>query len=84
MTLANTFLAAALDWKLRLNANRMPHSLTATVNGQPTFPQLCQSPQQFLFDPTWNAAKVIRRGQSGPNLQVACSVDNIPLVIRLR
>ena len=75
---------AALDWKLRLNANRSPRSLAATVNGQPTFPQLCQSPQQFLFDPTWNAAKVIRRGQSDPNLQVACSVDNIPLVIRLR
>ena len=39
---------------------------------------------EFLFDSTWNAAKIIQRGQSDPNLQVVCSVDNIPLVIRLR
>jgi hypothetical protein len=31
---------AALDWKLRLNENRSPLSLAATVNGQPTFMQL--------------------------------------------
>ena len=74
----------ALDWKLRLNANRTPRSLAATVNGQPTFTPLCQSPPPFLFDSTWNAAKIIQRGQSDPNLQVVCSVDNIPLVIRLR
>ena len=73
----------ALDWKLRLNGNRTPRSLAATVNGQPTFTQLV-TPPPFLFDPTWNAAKIIRRGQSDPNLQVVCSVDNIPLVIRLR
>ena len=41
-------------------------------------------PPPFLFDPTWNAAKIIRRGQSDPNLRVECSVDNNPLVIRLR
>ena len=81
---AGTSGCVALDWKLRLNGNRMPRSLAATVNGQPTFQQLCLSSPPFLFDPTWNAAKVIRRGQSDPNLQVACSVDNIPLVIRLR
>ena len=81
---AGTSGRVALDWKLCLNANRTPRSLAATVNGQPTFQQLCLSPQPFLFDPTWNAAKVIRRGQSNPNLQVVCSVDNIPLVIRLR
>ena len=75
---------AVLDWKLRLNRNRMPRSLAATVNGQPTFTPLCQSPPPFLFDSTWNAAKIIQRGQPNPNLQVACSVDNIPLVIRLR
>ena len=73
----------ALNWKLRLNRNRAPRSLAATVNGQPTFTQLV-TPPPFLFDPTWNAAKVVRRGQSNPNLRVECSVDNIPLVIRLR
>ena len=41
-------------------------------------------PPPFLFDPTWNAAKIIRRGQSNPNLRVECSVDNIPLFIRIR
>ena len=81
---AGTAGRVALDWKLRLSANRTPRSFAATVNGQPTFQQLCLSPPPFLFDPTWNAVKVIRRGQSDPNLQVACSVDNIPLVIRLR
>ena len=74
---------AALDWKLRLNENRSPRSLAATVNGQPTFTQLA-TPPPFFFDPTWNAAKIIRRGQSDPNLRVECSVDNIPLFIRIR
>ena len=73
----------ALDWKLRLNGDRTPRSLAATVNGQPTFTQLA-TPPPFLFDPTWNAAKIIRRGQSDPNLQVECSVDTIPLFIRIR
>ena len=81
---AGTSGRVALDWKLRLNGNRTPHSLAATVNGQPTFTPLCQLPPPFLFDSTWNAAKIIQRGQSDPNLQVVCSVDNIPLVIRLR
>ena len=74
---------AALDWKLRLNASRSPRSLAATVNGQPTFMQLV-TPPPFVFDPTWNAAKIIRRGQSDSNLRVECSVDNIPLFIRIR
>ena len=73
----------ALNWKLRLNRNRTPRSLAATVNGQPTFTQLV-TPPPFLFDPKWNAAKIIRRGQSDPNLQVECSVDTIPLFIRIR
>ena len=81
---AGTSGHVALDWKLRLNGKRTPRSLAATVNGQPTFTPLCQSPPQFLFDSTWNAAKIIQRGQSDSNLQVVCSVDNIPLVIRLR
>ena len=72
-----------LDWKLRLNENRSPRSLAATVNGQPAFMQLA-TPPPFVFDPTWNAAKIIRRGQSDPNLRVECSVDNIPLFIRIR
>ena len=74
----------ALNWKLRLNGNRTLRSITATTNGQPVFTQLCQSPPQFLFDPTWNAAKIIRRGQSDPNLRVECSVDNEPLVMYIR
>ena len=74
---------AALDWKLRLNENRSPRSLAVTVNGQPVFMQLV-TPPPFVFDPTWNAAKIIRRGQSDPNLRVECSVDNIPLFIRIR
>ena len=81
---AGTSGRVALDLKLRLNASRTPRLLTATMNGQPMFTQLCQSPPTFLFDPTWNAAKIIQRGQLEPNLQVVCSVDNIPLVIRLR
>ena len=80
---AGTSGRTALDWKLRLNRNRPPRSLAATVNGQPTFTQLV-TPPPFLFDPKWNAAKIIRRGQSDPNLQVECSVDTIPLFIRIR
>ncbi len=74
---------AALNWKMRLNRNRTPSSLAATVNGQPTFTQLA-TPPSFLFDPTWNTAKIIRRGQSDPNPHVACSVDNEPLVMYIR
>ena len=74
---------AALNWKLRLNRNRTPRSLAVTVNGQSVFTQLV-TPPSFLFDPTWNAAKIIRRGQSDPNLRVECSVDNSPLFIRIR
>ena len=80
---AGTSGHSALDWKLRLNGDRTPRSLAATVNGQPTFTQLV-TPPPFLFDPKWNAAKIIRRGQSDPNLQVECSVDTIPLFIRIR
>ena len=75
---AGTFGCTALDWKLRLNRNRTPRSLTATTNGQPVFTQLCQSPPQFLFDPTWNAAKIIRRGQSDPN-QCAAKIAAFPV-----
>ena len=74
----------AFDWRLRLNADQTPRSLATTVNGQPTFQQLCHLPSPFLFDSTWNAAKIIRRGQTDPNLRVECSVDNIPLFIRIR
>jgi len=73
---------AALDWKLRLDADLSPRSLSATVNGQPMFTQLHQPPQ-FLFDPRWNAAKIIRRGQSDPNPRARCSVDDT-LFIRFR
>ena len=73
----------ALNWKLRLNGNRTLRSITATTNGQPVFTQLA-TPPLFLFDPTWNAAKIIRRGQSDPNLRVECSVDNEPLVMYIR
>ena len=72
---------AALNWKLRLN--RTPRSLAVTVNGQSAFTQLV-TPPSFLFDPTWNAAKIIRRGQSDPNLHVECYVDNKPFVMYIR
>ena len=74
----------ALDWKLRLNADRALRSLTATANGLPAFPQLCQSPPPFLFDPTWNAAKIVRRGQADPHPHIVCSVNNEPIVMYIR
>jgi hypothetical protein len=74
---------ASLDWKLRLNRNLAPRSLTASVNGRPLFTQL-DPPRPFLFDPTWNAAKIIRRGPTDPNLHVECSVGNEPLVMYIR
>ena len=83
-TCAGTSGRAAFDWKLRLNANRASRSLTATVNGQSVFTQLNQSPPSFLFDPTWNAAKIVRHGQDDPNPHIVCSVNNEPFLIRLR
>ena len=73
-----------LDWKLRLDSDRIPRSLAATENGHPIFSQLCQSPPAFLFNPAWNAAKIVRRGQVEPNLCVICSLDNDPLVLYIR
>ena len=80
---AGTSGLVALDWKLRLNANRTPRSFTATINGQPVFTQLA-TPPPFLFDPTWNAAKIVRHGQDDPNPHIVCSVNNEPFLIRLR
>ena len=72
------------DWKLRLGSDRTPRSLVATENGQAIFSQLCQSPPAFLFNPAWNAAKVVRRGQPEPNLRITCSVDNDPIILLVR
>ncbi len=90
LTAGNTFSSSgvsgrvALNWKLRLANDKSPRSVTATVNGQPAFTQLCQSPPTFLFDSSWNAVKVVRRGQDDPNPQIVCSVNNEPFLIRLR
>lgn len=74
----------SFEWKLTLNGNRTPRTLAASVNGQPAFTQMRETPPSFLFDPAWNAAKVIRRGQADPTLRVVCSVDNDPVIIYLR
>ena len=75
---------AVLDWKLSLDTCRMPHFLEATANGQQVFVPLRQSPPRFLFDPGWNAAKIIRRGLPDPNLHIACSIDCDPIVLFIR
>ena len=72
------------DWKLRLGSDRAPRSLAATVNGQPAFAQFGTSAAAFLFDPVWNAAKVVRRGPDDPHLNILCSVDNDPLFLYFR
>ena len=69
MTFATAFLAAALV------VPSMP---------QPEYADYEVITNCVFDDPTWNAAKIIRRGQSDPNLRVECSVDNIPLFIRIR
>ena len=35
-------------------------------------------PPRFLFAPSWNAAKIVRRGQVDPNPRIGCSVNNGP------
>ncbi len=83
-TCAGTPGRVTLDWKLRLDSDRIPRSLAATANGQAIFSQLCQSPPAFLFNPAWNAAKIVRRGQINPNPNVVCLVNNDPIVINIR
>ena len=73
-----------LDWRLRLGSDRIPRSLVATANGNKIFQQLCQAPPSYLFDPAWNAAKVVCRGQPDPTLSIISSVDNDPLVLLVR
>ena len=72
------------DWKLRLGSDRVPRSLAATVNGQQVLAQFGTSPASFLFDPAWNAAKVVRRGPVDPHPNILCSVDNDPLFLYFR
>ena len=72
------------DWKLRLGGDGTPRALAATVNGQPAFAQFGSSPPSFLFDPAWNAAKVVRRGPDDPHPNILCSVDNDPLFLYFR
>ena len=72
------------DWKLRLGSDRAPRSLAATMNGQPAFAQFGPSPSSFLFNPAWNAAKVVRRGPDDPHPNILCSVDNDPLFLYFR
>ena len=74
----------AFNWKLHLANDKSPRSLAAKVNGQPAFASLCQSPPPFLFDSSWNAAKIVLRGQIDPNPRIVCSVNNQPFLIRLR
>ena len=69
------------DWKLRLGSDGTPRSLAATVNGQPAFAQFGPSPSSFLFNPAWNAVKVVRRGPDDPHPNILCSVDNDPFIL---
>ena len=75
---------AVFDWKLRLGGDRLPLSLAAAVNGAPVFVPLGLSPPRFLFDPAWNAAKIVRRGQFDPHPRIVCSVDNDPIILFIR
>ena len=81
---AGTSGHAAPNWKLRLGSDRVPRSLAATVNGQPAFAQFDPSSASYLFDPAWNAAKVVRRGPDDPHPNILCSVDNDPLFLYFR
>ncbi|MBQ7190754.1 MAG: hypothetical protein IJR99_15195 [Kiritimatiellae bacterium] len=73
-----------LDWRLYLGRDRNPRSLSAAVSGQPVFTELCQPPPPFLFDPAWNAAKIVRRGPGASNPRIDCSVDNAPITLLIR
>ena len=83
-TCTGPFGRVVFDWKLRLGSDRVPRSLAATVNGQPAFAQFGSSPSSFLFNPAWNAAKVVRRGPDDPHPNILCSVDNDPLFLYFR
>ena len=52
--------------------------------GQSIFGQFRTSPPVFLFDPAWNAAKVVQRGQPPATLRVSCSVGDDPIVLFLK
>ena len=41
-------------------------------------------PPRFLFVPSWNAAKIVRRGQVDPNPRIGCSVNNGTFLMRFR
>ena len=81
---AGAFGRVALDWKLRLDGNGAPWSLEAAVDGQPVFAPLRQAPPPYLFDPAWNAAKVLRRGPDDPHPHVSCALDADPIVLFVR
>ena len=75
---------AELDWRLKITRCRQPRELEITANQVPLFPELAANVPNYVFDPSWNMAKIVGRGIDSPNPQIIASSDRNPTVIIIR
>ena len=73
-----------LDWRLLAVPGAAPRSLAVSVGVEPAFAALAANPPRFLFDAGWNTVKVVCRGLDAPNPRIDCSVESMPMSIRVR
>ena len=74
----------ALDLRLLAVPGAAPRSLAGSVGVEPAFAALAANPPRFLFDAGWNTVKVACRGLDAPNPRIDCSVESMPMTIRVR
>ena len=54
--------AKVFSWRLATLRGGVPSRLVATVDGAPLFGDLSASPPRWLYDTSWNLARVVVRG----------------------
>ena len=54
--------AKVLSWKMTTMRGGVPSRLVATVDGTAVFSELSASPPRWLYDTSWNLARVVVRG----------------------
>ena len=75
----------ALDWRLVVAPGATsPRSLAVSVGGEPAFAALAANPPRFLFDAGWDTVKIVCRGLDASNPHIDCSVESMPMTIRIR
>ena len=76
--------STVMEWRLVAVPGAAPRPLAVSVGGAPAFAALAANQPRFLFDAGWNTVKIVCRGLDAPSPQIECSVQNMPMTIRIR